>query len=171
MIDEKGNQLGVMSTRDALRIANERSLDLIEVSSNSKPPVCRIGDFGKFKYEKQKKEKEQKKHKPLQVKEIRFHPNTEKHDLEFKSKHLREFLVHGHKVKAIVIFRGRMMMYQNLGRKLLDDIIEKLSDISRVEHPPKLEGRHMTILLVPDKNKIEQYKKNLQKSEKQKTES
>jgi translation initiation factor IF-3 len=143
-------------------MAQERNLDLIEVSPNSKPPVCKIGDFGKFNYEKQKKEKEQKKHKSSQVKEIRFHPNTDTHDLEFKSCHLKEFLLEGHKVKATVIFIGRMMVHQDLGRRLLEGVIEKLSDIAKMEQPPKLEGRHMTTLLIPDKKKIEQYKKTLQ---------
>jgi translation initiation factor IF-3 len=128
---------------------------LIEVAPNSKPPVCKIGDFGKFKYEKQKKDKEQKKNKSAQLKEIRFHPNTDTHDLEFKSKHLREFLIQGHKVKATVIFIGRMMVHQEIGRKLIEDIILKLDDVSKVEQPPKLEGRHMTTILIPEKKKIQ----------------
>jgi translation initiation factor IF-3 len=140
---------------------------LIEVSPKSKPPVCKIGDFGKFNYERQKKEKEQKKSKSSQVKEIRFHPNTDTHDLEFKSRHLRQFLLQGHKVKATVIFIGRMMVHQDLGIKLLEGVLENLSDISKIEQEPKLEGRHMTTLLIPDKKKIEQYKRALQK---QKTE-
>ncbi|MGH2575398.1 MAG: translation initiation factor IF-3 [Ignavibacteria bacterium] len=165
VIDENGNQLGIMPTSNAIRIAHDRTLDLIEVAPNSKPPVCKIGDFGRFKYEKQKKEKEQKKHKSSQVKEIRFHPNTDTHDLEFKSRHLKQFLLQGHKVKATVIFIGRMMVHQDLGRKLLEGVIEKLSDISKVEQPPKLEGRHMTALLIPEKKKVEQYLKNLKKQE------
>lgn len=155
-----------MDINQALRVARERSLDLIEVSPNSKPPVCKIGDFGKFNYEKQKKEKEQKKHKSAQVKEIRFHPNTDTHDLEFKSRHLREFLIQGHKVKVTVIFIGRMMVHQEIGKKLLEGVIEKLSEIAKVEQPPKLEGRHMTTLLVPDKQKIDQYQRNLARESK-----
>jgi translation initiation factor IF-3 len=149
-------------------MARERGLDLIEVSPNAKPPVCKIGDFGKFNYEKQKKEKDQKKGKTSQVKEIRFHPNTDTHDMEFKSRHLREFLLQGHKVKATVIFIGRMMVHQEIGRKLLESVLEKLSDIGRIEQPPKLEGRHMTTLLIPDRKKIEQYKKNLSNKESEK---
>lgn len=164
VIDENGDQLKIMNISEAIRIAKSRGLDLIEVSPNSKPPVCKIGDFGKFNYEKQKKEKEQKKHKSAQLKEIRFHPNTDTHDLEFKSRHLREFLLQGHKVKATIIFIGRMMVHQDLGKRVLDGILERLSDISKIEQPPKLEGRHMTALLIPDKKKIEQYKKNLNKS-------
>jgi translation initiation factor IF-3 len=152
-----------MDVNRAIKLSRDRSLDLIEVSPNSKPPVCKIGDFGKFNYERQKKEKEQKKSKASQVKEIRFHPNTDTHDLEFKSRHLREFLLQGHKVKATVIFIGRMMVHQDLGRKLLEGVIENLNDISRMEQEPKLEGRHMTTLLIPDKKKIEQFKRTLQK--------
>jgi len=152
-----------MEVNQAVRIARDRSLDLIEVSPTSKPPVCKIGDFGKFNYERQKKEKEQKKSKASQVKEIRFHPNTDTHDMEFKSRHLREFLLQGHKIKATVIFIGRMMVHQDLGRKLLEGVIQSLTDISKMEQEPKLEGRHMTTLLIPDKKKIEQYKRTLQK--------
>jgi len=152
-----------MDVNQAVRIARDRSLDLIEVSPMSKPPVCKIGDFGKFNYERQKKEKEQKKSKSSQVKEIRFHPNTDTHDMEFKSRHLREFLLQGHKVKATVIFIGRMMVHQDLGRRLLEGVIQSLNDISKMEQEPKLEGRHMTTLLIPDKKKVEQYKRTLQK--------
>ena len=159
-----------MDINQALRVARDRSLDLIEVSPNSKPPVCKIGDFGKFNYEKQKKEKEQKKHKSAQLKEIRFHPNTDTHDLEFKSRHLKEFLLQGHKVKVTVIFIGRMMVHQDIGKKLLEEVIEKLEEIARVEQPPKLEGRHMTTILIPDKKKIEQYNKNLKNLEKESAE-
>ncbi len=166
VIDENGNQLGVMSTQHAIKLAQGKGFDLIEVSPASKPPVCKIGDFGKFNYEKQKKEKEQKKNKNTsQLKEIRFHPNTDTHDLEFKSKHLKEFLLEGHKVKATVIFIGRMMVHQELGRKLLDTVVEKLLEVGKVEQPPKLEGRHLTTMLIPDKRKIEAYKKNLQTQE------
>lgn len=155
-----------MDTHQALRTARERNLDLIEISPNSKPPVCKIGDFGKYNYEKQKKEKEQKKHKSASiVKEIRFHPNTDTHDLDFKSRHLKEFLIQGHKVKATVIFIGRMMVHQEIGRRLLDSVLEKLQEVGKIEQPPKLEGRHMTTTLIPDKKKIEQYLKAQKKSE------
>jgi translation initiation factor IF-3 len=155
-----------MDVHQALRIARERSLDLIEISPNSKPPVCKVADFGKFNYEKQKKEKEQKKHKSTsQVKEIRFHPNTDTHDLDFKSRHLIEFLIQGHKVKATVIFIGRMMVHQEIGRKLLEGVLEKLSEVGKIEQPPKLEGRHMTTMLIPDKKKIEQYLKTHKRTE------
>jgi translation initiation factor IF-3 len=141
-------------------MARMREFDLIEVSPNAKPPVCKIGDFGKYNYEKQKKEKEQKKSKSsTQVKEIRFHPNTDTHDMEFKCRHLKEFLIQGHKVKATIIFIGRMMVHQDLGRRLMDEILEKLSVVGKVETPPKMEGRYMTVMLIPDRKKIEDYKK------------
>lgn len=158
--------MGVLLTQEALKRARSKDMDLIEVSPNAKPPVCKIGDFGKYKYEKQKKEKEQKKSKSsTQVKEIRFHPNTDTHDMEFKCRHLKEFLMQGHKVKATIIFIGRMMVHQDIGRKLMDEILEKLSEVGKIEQPPKMEGRFMTAMLIPDKKKIEDYNRN---SEKQK---
>jgi len=154
-----------MPTQEALRLAKSRELDLIEVSPSAKPPVCKIGDFGKFNYEKQKKEKEQKKSKSsTQLKEIRFHPNTDTHDMEFKCRHLTEFLIQGHKVKATIIFIGRMMVHQDIGRKLMDEILEKLTLVGKIEQPPKMEGRYLTVMLIPDKKKIEDYKKNLEKA-------
>lgn len=141
-------------------------MDLIEVSPSAKPPVCKIANFGKFNYEKQKKEKEQKKNKTAStVKEIRFHPNTDTHDMEFKCRHLREFLIQGHKVKATVIFIGRMMVHQDLGRRLMDQVLERLQEVGKIEQPPKMEGRFMTALLIPDKKKIEDYKKKKVKEE------
>lgn len=168
VIDENGDQAGVMPTQEALKLARNRELDLIEVSPNAKPPVCKIGDFGKYNYEKQKREKEQKKSKSsTMVKEIRFHPNTDTHDMEFKCRHLKEFLVQGHKVKATIIFIGRMMVHQDIGRRLMDEILEKLSEVGKVEQPPKMEGRYMTAMLIPDKKKIEAYKKDLEKQKAQ----
>lgn len=164
VIDENGDQLGVFQTSQALKIAKERSLDLIEISPNSKPPVCKLGDFGKYNYEKQKREKEQKKKKSTQIKEIRFHPNTDTHDLEFKCRHLREFLMQGHKVKATVIFIGRMILHQEIGKNLLNTVIEKLSDISKIEMLPKMEGRNLNVILIPDKKKIEQIKRAREKN-------
>lgn len=145
-------------------MARSRELDLIEVSPNAKPPVCKIGDFGKYNYEKQKKEKEQKKSKSsTQLKEIRFHPNTDTHDMEFKCRHLIEFLMQGHKVKATIIFIGRMMVHQDIGRKLMDEILEKLTQFGKIEQPPKMEGRFMTAMIIPDKKKIDDYNKALSK--------
>ena len=154
-----------MSVQQAIRLAESSGMDLIEVSPNSKPPVCKIADFGKFNYEKQKKEKEQRKGKGAsQVKEIRFHPNTDTHDLDFKCRHLREFLIEGHKVKATVIFIGRMMVHQDIGKRLLNDVIERLLEVGKIEQEPKMEGRHMTVMLIPEKKKVEQYLKSIKKN-------
>jgi len=161
VIDDNGDQIGILATQEAIRLAISKELDLIEVSPNAKPPVCKIANFGKFNYEKQKKEKDQKKNKTANiVKEIRFHPNTDTHDLEFKCRHLKEFLLQGYKVKATVIFIGRMMVHQDIGRRLMDQVLERLTEVGKVEQPPKMEGRFMISLLIPDKKKIDEYKKN-----------
>ena len=129
MIDENGDALGVLSNFEAKKLAQEKGLDLIEISPNSNPPVCRISDYGKFNYERQKKEKEAKKNQVVMtVKEVRFNPNTDTHDIEFKTKHLYNFLMEGHKVKAYVMFKGRMITHPEFGRKLMDDIVNKLSN-------------------------------------------
>ena len=154
-----------MSVQQAIRLAESSGLDLIEVSPNSKPPVCKIANFGKFNYEKQKKEKEQKKNKTgSQVKEIRFHPNTDTHDLDFKCRHLKEFLLEGHKVKATVIFIGRMMVHQDIGKRLLNEVIERLLEVGKIEQEPKMEGRHMTVMLIPEKKKVDQFLKTRNQS-------
>ncbi|MEO8665562.1 MAG: translation initiation factor IF-3 [Ignavibacteria bacterium] len=168
VVDEDGNALGVMSSNEALQTARSRGLDLIEISPTSKPPVCKIADYGKFNYERQKKEKLAKKTQHvMHIKEIRFNPNTDTHDIDFKTKHLRQFLVEGHKVKAYVMFKGRMITHPEIGRKLMDDIIEKLNDIGKVEAPPKMEGKQLFAFFLPDKNKIQIYKDALAKSKKQ----
>lgn len=148
-----------MSSNEALQTARARGLDLIEISPTSKPPVCKIADYGKYNYERQKKEKAAKKHQHvMHIKEIRFNPNTDKHDIEFKTKHLRQFLLEGHKVKAYVMFKGRMITHPEIGRKLMDDIVEKLGDIGKLESPPKMEGKQLFAYFLPDKNKVQTYK-------------
>lgn len=143
-----------MSPREALRIAESKGLDLVEIVPTAKPPVCKIIDYGKYRYEVQKKEKNQKKKQAVvEVKEIRFHPNTDEHDFEFKARHCRQFLLDGYKVKATVIYKGREMIYPEKGEELLNRLIEKLSDIVKVESPPKFEGRSMTAILMLDKSK------------------
>ncbi len=138
-----------MPISQALRLAEEQELDLVEVAPNSNPPVCRIMDFGKYKYEQSKKEKSNKKKQvSMQVKEIRLRPKIEEHDYEFKTKHARKFLEAGNKVKATVIFRGREMAYQQFGRELLNRMIEDLSDIAKVAREPIMEGRQMVVYLV-----------------------
>lgn len=168
MVDEDGNALGVMSSYEALQIATARGLDLVEISATSKPPVCKIVDYGKFNYERQKKEKLAKKNQHvMHIKEIRFNPNTDTHDIDFKTKHLRQFLIEGHKVKAYVMFKGRMITHPEIGRKLMSDIVEKLNDIAKLESPPRMEGKQLFAYFLPDKNKIQIHKDNISKEKKQ----
>jgi translation initiation factor IF-3 len=137
----------------ALEIAETHELDLVEIAPDAKPPVCKIIDFGKFMYEKKKKEKEaRKKQHIMQVKELRFRPNTDDHDLEFKTRHARGFLDDGDKVKATVQFRGRDMLYTDKGKDLLNNLAEELSDIAEVESQPTMEGRRMIMILTPNKS-------------------
>lgn len=137
----------------AIEIAESYGLDLVEIAPDARPPVCKVIDFGKFMYEKKKKEKEaKKKQHTIQVKELRFRPNTDDHDLEFKTRHAREFLEGGDKVKATVQFRGRDMLYTDKGKELLNNLAEELSDISSIESNPTMEGRRMIMILSPDKS-------------------
>lgn len=141
-----------MTPREAHALAVQRGKDLIEVVPNANPPVCKIMDFGKFKYEIQKKEKLQKKHQHVsQLKEIRFHPNTDTHDFEFKTKHALKFLEEGDKVKATVIFKGREVAYKELGVDLLTRFAERLSAVAKVDQPLKMEGRFMVMIFTPEK--------------------
>lgn len=156
-----------MSSQEALKIASSRGLDLVEIAANSKPPVCKIVDYGKFNYERQKKEKHQKKHQiVMTVKEIRFNANTDTHDIDFKTKHLRQFLLEGHKIKASVLYKGRMITHPEIGQKLMDEVLERLNELGKLEAPPKLEGKMLTAYMVPDKNKITAYKSMLAKQAK-----
>lgn len=126
---------------------------MVEVAPNASPPVCKIIDFGKFMYEKKKKEKEaKKKQHTIQVKELRFRPNTDDHDLEFKTRHAREFLEGGDKVKATVQFRGRDMLYTEQGEELLKNLADELEDVSKIESRPTMEGRRMIMILAPEKS-------------------
>jgi translation initiation factor IF-3 len=150
VVGDDGQQLGVLPTRDALAKARELGLDLVEVSPNSRPPVCRIMDFGKYKYEQSKKAKQSRKRQhQVVLKEIKLRPKIEKHDYEFKKKHIVEFLDHGDKVKITLQFRGREMAHADLGRKLLDQLTEELKDVAKVESAPRQEGRMMIMMLAP----------------------
>ncbi|MFN3387052.1 MAG: translation initiation factor IF-3 [Candidatus Thermochlorobacter sp.] len=154
----------VMKTAEALREARKLGLDLIEIQPNAQPPVCRIADYGKFLYEIEKKEKEaKKKTKTSELKEVRFHPNTDKHDFDFKAKHAEEFLRKGDKVRATVVFLGRAIVYKEQGYQLIDRLTERLSTVGKPEGPPKLEGKNLYIFYVPDKAKIEALERKLQK--------
>ncbi|MFA6457380.1 MAG: translation initiation factor IF-3 [Bacteroidota bacterium] len=172
VIEDGGGQVGVMSPREALAIAVQRGKDLIEVVPNANPPVCKIMDFGKFKYEIQKKEKLQKKHQHVsQLKELRFHPNTDTHDFEFKTKHAIKFLEEGDKVKATVIFKGREVAYKEQGEELLNRLTEKLSMYSKVDQPAKMEGRFMIMIFTPDRTAKARVEKNKQEQEKAQAQS
>jgi translation initiation factor IF-3 len=152
--------LGVYTVRDAIRLSEERGLDLVEIAPQATPPVCKIIDFGKFKYEQQKREKIQKKNQVVSVlKEIRLHPNTDVHDFEFKVKHAINFLEEGNKVKVSVLFKGREMAYTEQGKELLEKFVERIEDIAKVESPIKLEGRNMAVILVPQSKKAKKSNK------------
>lgn len=152
VISPDGELLGVMDKRAALARADEFELDLVEIAANANPPVLKIIDYGKFQYEQAKKEKLQKKNaQQQQLKEIRFKPTTEKHDLDFKTKHARGFLESGNKVKATVMFRGRELTHKEFGEELLETFIEELKDVSKVDVPIKMEGRNMIVILSPGK--------------------
>lgn len=154
VIDTDGKQLGVFLINDARRLAGERGKDLVEIAPQAKPPVCKIIDFGKFRYELQKKDKIQKKNQQVSVlKEIRFHPNTDVHDFEFKTRHAINFLEDGNKVKATVVFKGREMAYVEQGENLLKRFLEKVQDVAKVEVEPKMEGRNMSLIVVPSSKK------------------
>jgi translation initiation factor IF-3 len=142
--------VGVVSVEEAIEMAYEVGLDLVEVSPNADPPVCKILDYGKFKYEKQKKQHEaRKKQKTIDVKEIKMRPSIDVHDYEVKMRNARRFLDDGDKVKITIRFRGREMAHQELGMKVLDRVREELDDLTKVEQFPKLEGRMMTMVIAP----------------------
>jgi translation initiation factor IF-3 len=154
VIDQHGLQLGVMTPANAVAMARERAADLVEIVPNAVPPVCKIIDFGKFKYELAKKDKIQKKHQHVSLlKELRFHPNTDTHDFDFKSRHARQFLMEGHKVKATVVFKGREITYKGKGEALLARLLERLTEVCKVDQPSHMEGRSMIIILAPDRKK------------------
>jgi len=139
-----------MPISEALIRSRDMELDLVEVSPNSRPPVCRILDYGKFKYEQSKKEKQAKKRQhSYQLKEMRYRPKTDDHDYNFKGKHVRQFLESGSKVRVFVMFRGRELAYTDRGRVLLDRVAQDMDDIATVDQPPKREGRHMSMILSP----------------------
>lgn len=151
MVDEEGNQLGILPVREALRITDEKGLDLVEVAPMAKPPVCRIMDYGKFQYQKSKKANlAKKKQQIILLKEVKLRPNTEEHDFNFKLNHAERFLADGNKAKITMMFRGREMMHTERGKKMLVEFSEKLSEISTVEQMPKLEGRNMIMILAPN---------------------
>jgi len=151
VVDPKGNH-GIFAVEEALRMAEEQQLDLVEISPNAEPPVCKIMDYGKYRYEMQKKEKEaKKKQHTVELKEIRFRPHTDTHDFDFKTKHAKKFLDDGNKVRAYVQFRGRDIIYKDHGMELLARFIQELADYAKIDQEPKMEGRRMTTILSPAK--------------------
>lgn len=150
MVDENGQMRGVVLTRDAIKMAQEAGLDLVEVSPNAEPPVCKILDYGKYKYEQQKKAAEaRKKQKIVEVKEVKISPRIEKHDYEVKMRNTRRFLDNGDKVKVTMRLRGREIAHQDIGFALLKQMLEELQEIVTVELAPKLEGRQMIMIIAP----------------------
>ena len=149
MIDSDGAQLGVMATSDAQRIATQKELDLVEVALTANPPVCRIMDFGKYRYAQKKKAQEsRKKSAATLLKEVKVGSQTSGHDVNFKVGHIRSFLGEGHRVKVTVFFRGRSITHPELGRAMLDKIAEKVSDVAVIDQPARMEGRSMSMMLV-----------------------
>lgn len=151
LIDENGTQVGIVSAREALMMAEERGYDLVEVAPNAVPPVCRLLDYGKFRYEQSKKEREARKNqKQAELKQIRLMPKTDDHDLGVKANQARRFILTGDKVKFNVRFRGREMAHPEIGREMLEQIAEQLRDVSVIEQKPLMEGRVLSLLLAPN---------------------
>jgi translation initiation factor IF-3 len=148
VINAEGAMLGVMPTGKAMEAAREAGLDLVEVAPNERPPVCKIMDFGKFKYSQKKRASKQKQHQ-VQVKEIRVRPKTGDHDIEVKVKRAREFLEHKDKVQVNVLFRGRELAHIDEGRKVMDEVLQALEDVAKVEKNPSMEGKKMTAIVAP----------------------
>ena len=157
LIDENGDQRGIVPTQEAMRIAAEAGLDLVEVAPNAKPPVCKILDYGKFKYDQEKKLREARKHQTqIKLKEIRMQPKIEKHDLAFKTKHVTEFLEEGNKVKVTIRFRGRELAHTELGKDVLERVLSMLDEREvsySLDRPPLMEGRFMSMIVSPSKKK------------------
>lgn len=158
----------IMKTGNALKLAEQEGLDLIEVQPTATPPVCKLDNYGKLQYKLDKKDKDRKKKsKPTALKELRFHPNTDKHDFDFKAAHLEEFLRKGNRVRATVVFLGRSIIYKDKGFELVKRLTERLSNVSNREGEPKFEGKRLFVYFEPDKKKIEAYERQLAKMNKE----
>ncbi len=150
VIDSEGNQVGILPLKEAMKLAEEQGLDLVEVAHNATPPVCRIMNYGKYKYQQSKRTHESRKHQTvIQIKEVKLRPRTEDHDLQFKLRHAKRFLEEGNKVKISVLFRGREMAYPEFGKEILNRFIEGVKELMVVEQPPRMEGRNMVTILTP----------------------
>tara|TARA_B100000686_G_scaffold86684_1_gene93558 strand:- start:287 stop:892 length:606 start_codon:yes stop_codon:yes gene_type:complete len=154
VIGDDGEPLGTVPTEEAIRIAEDQGLDLVEVAPNSNPPVCRIMDYGKHKYKASKKAHEAKKNqKVVHVKEVKFRPNTDQHDFDFKIKHVQRFLENGDKAKVVIFFKGREIVHREFGQKVLERVAEKTEDIAIIEQSAKQEGRTLVMVLAPKNTK------------------
>lgn len=155
VIDDEGAQLGIMTPRDAMREAESRGFDLVEVAPKATPPVCRIMDYGKYRYEQKRRARESRKHQhTVSIKEIKYRPKIDKHDFEFKTNHVREFLSEGNKVRVTIMFRGREVAHQEFGREIIQRVVEATSDLCVGDHDMsqvKMEGRNMSLVLTPAK--------------------
>lgn len=155
LIDEEGKQVGVVKTADAIAMARERGVDLVEVSATAKPPVSRLMDFGQFKYEQSKKDREARKHQAkTEIREVRMKPKIDEHDIDFKTRTAEKLLLKGDKVKLTIMFRGREITHPQIGKNLLDKVYGRIEDIASIEKPAALEGRHMTMIVTLDKKKL-----------------
>lgn len=153
LVDEEGEQVGIVSIEDARNAAEQRGLDLVEVAPQARPPVVRIMDYGKYKYEQARKARESKKKQhQVKVKEIKLRPKIEEHDINFKAGHARRFLGEGNKVKLTMRFRGREMTHTELGQEVLEQFFDMISDVGQVEEEPRMEGRNMTMVLAPKRS-------------------
>ena len=150
VVNSEGKQLGIMPLKEAIRIAKEEDSDLVEVAPHSKPPVCKIMDFGKYKYQQSRKAHEAKKSQTvIQVKEVKIRPKTEEHDLQYKVRNIRRFLGDGNKAKVCVIFKGREIAHKEMGTQMLEKVVKEIEDVGIIEQKPKLEGRNMTMIIAP----------------------
>ena len=171
LIAEDGTQLGIVEGKDAQRMADEKNLDLVKISPGAKPPVCKIMDYSKYRFEQQKREKEaRKKQKTITIKELRLSPNTDTHDINVKIKKAHEFLKDGDKVKVSIRFRGRELGHTQVAYKILGDFAEAVAELGTIEKPPKMEGRSMAMFLTPKAdNKSDKNKDKVQKSKEEPT--
>ncbi len=150
MIDENGQQVGIMPLAEALRLAENRNMDLVEVSPTARPPVCRIMDYGRYKYEQAKKAQEaRKKQTTVHVKEIKMRPKTDEHDFDFKLRNVKRFLEEGSKAKITVVFRGRELAHPEFGRRMLDRVTAELKDLATIEQMPRMEGKTLSMIVAP----------------------
>jgi len=150
VIDADGKQVGILPLKEAMKIAEEKGLDLVEVAPNSQPPVCRVMNYGKYKYQQNKRIQEARKHQTLiHVKEVKVRPRTEEHDFQTKLRHVKRFLDEGNKVKISILFRGREIAHPEFGKEMLNRFVEGVKDLTVIEQAPRLEGRNMVMILAP----------------------